>query len=592
MKMISLISILLVIAFCSGELKSQQNISGNWTTKFEKSNYLETESYDETINYFRRLAKASEYAKLFSFGISPQGRDLYCLAVSKDQIFTPGEAKKIDKPILLIINGIHSGEIEGKDACMLLLREMLVTKEKENLLNSVTLLVVPIFNVDGHERSSPYNRINQNGPKEMGWRTTSQNLNLNRDWMKADAPEMQAMLKLFSALLPDFVIDTHTTDGADYQYTITYDMEKFRNIYTGTAEWTKNNFIPNLEKSVEDAGFLARGYVSLKNWSAGLDSGIVDWAATPRFSNGYAAVQNRPCLLIETHMLKPYKERVFATKAMLESVIKYLNEHPVELLNLNEEADSNSINEFHSEQKYLPVSFFATDKYKDTPFKRIQYRKDSSWVSGVKRITYTGKKQDINIPFYYDIRAKDSVNLPVAYLIPKEWGDWENIIERIKLHGIKVEELQEDNLMEVIRYKFKNIKFAAFPFEGRQRVDCDYDTLHQTLMIPRGTYVINTNQRTIRVIANLLEPKSEDSFLRWGFFNSIFERKEYFENYVMEKMALEMMKSDPKLKEEFEKKLSGDKNFKNNPYARLNFFYEHSPYFDKGLNLYPIMRVE
>lgn len=592
MKIILLLSILLAFTSYSQELISQENVPPGWLSKFEKSGYLETERYEETINYFRKLANHSEFAKLFSFGISPQGRDLYCLVISKDKAFNPKEVKKNDKPIILIINGIHSGEIEGKDASMLLLREMLISKEKENLLNSVVLLVVPIFNVDGHERFSAYNRINQNGPKEMGWRTTSQNLNLNRDWMKADAPEMQAMLKLFSSWLPDFLIDTHTTDGADYQYTITYGIEKFQNIYSGTAYWIKNNFIPYLEDRVNNTGFKVTKYIALRNWSAGLDSGIVNWAATPRFSNGYAAVQNRPALLIETHMLKPYKDRVFATEAMIESAIKYINEHPNELLKLNADADSSSMKEFHTDEKYLPVSFYTTNKHKEILFKGIQYRKDSSWVSGAKKIVYTGKKTDMNVSYYYDVRVRDSVSVPVAYLIPKEWGEWDNIIERIKMHGIKVEELLEDNLMEVTRYRFKNVNFASSSYEGHQRVDCDYDTLHETLMIPRGTYIINTNQRTIRVIANLLEPKSEDSFLRWGFFNSIFEQKEYFESYVMEKIALEMMKADPKLKQEFEKKLSGDKEFRNNPYARLNFFYERSPYYDKEKNMYPVMRVE
>src|SRR5690606_39622609 len=211
----------------------------DWTTKFERSDFLETARYNESINYFKQLADHSEYAELITFGVSPQGRDLKCIIVSKDKAFTPADAKKTGKPVILLINGIHSGEIEGKDASMILLREILITKEKDKMLDDVILLIVPIFNVDGHERAGKYNRINQNGPVEMGWRTTAQNLNLNRDWMKADAPEMKAMLKLFSAWLPDFFIDSHTTDGADYQYTITYSIETEQDVYEGTSEFNK-----------------------------------------------------------------------------------------------------------------------------------------------------------------------------------------------------------------------------------------------------------------------------------------------------------------------------------------------------------------
>ncbi|HSP87219.1 MAG TPA: M14 family zinc carboxypeptidase, partial [Ignavibacteriaceae bacterium] len=265
----------------------------DWETYFEKSNYLETPRYEESMEYFQKLSDYSEYAEMFSFGISPQGRDLNCLIVSKDKSFTVKSAKKSGKPIILLLNGIHSGEIEGKDASMILLREILVTKEKEYMLDDLILLVIPIFSVDGHERFGKYNRINQNGPEEMGWRTTAQNLNLNRDWMKADAPEMQVLLKLFSTWLPDFLIDSHTTDGADYQYTITFGYEFFKNIYAGTGKLLNDEFISFLHKKISDGGFLSYNYVGLKNWTVGLDSGITFSASTPRLSTGYTAVQNR-----------------------------------------------------------------------------------------------------------------------------------------------------------------------------------------------------------------------------------------------------------------------------------------------------------
>ncbi len=584
---VSIISILYCI-----NIQPQNKVPKSWLTKFEKSGYTETERYDETMRYFRDLADNSEYAKFFTFGFSPQGREIKCLVVSKDKAFTPSEAKKTGKPIILINNGIHSGEIEGKDASMLLLREILITKEKEDLIDNAILLVVPIFSVDAHERFSAFNRINQNGPKEMGWRTTAQNLNLNRDWMKADAPEMQAMLKLFSDWLPDFLVDTHTTDGADYQYTITYAMETFRNIYSKTAEWTKEKFIPYLIKNEEDAGYLITSYISLKDWGSGLEKGIEDWATTPRFSQGYAAVQNRPGLLIETHMLKPYKDRVFSTKVMLNSVISYINDNPNELIKLNKEADEQSIEKYAKGDDYLPLAYGTKDTSTNILFKGIKFRKDSSWISGTTKIVYTGEKEDMQIPYYNQLTVTDSVSVPIAYLIPKEWGEWDNIIDRIKLHGIEVDQLEEDNVFEVTKYKFKNIKFANSSYESHQRVDCDYDVYQETDTIPQGTYIIKTDQRTIRVLVNLLEPKSGDSFLRWGFFNSIFERKEYFESYVMEKYAEKMMEKNPDLKEEFEKKLKEDEKFRKNPYERLNFFYKRSPYFDKELNVYPVMRLD
>jgi len=574
----------------SSTIYSQAKVPGKWITHFEKTGYLETESYNETMGYFKKLADASPYAKLFSFGLSPKGRNLYCLVVSKDKAFNPVDAKNTGKPIVFIENGIHSGEIEGKDASMLLLREILVTKEKENLIENSILMVIPIFSVDAHERFSPYNRINQNGPINMGWRTTAQNLNLNRDWTKADAPEMKAMLKLFSNWLPDFFVDTHTTDGADYQYTITYSMEHYQNIYRGTRKWITDKLMPFLNKSVNDDGFLIAPYLEFKDRK--IENGIVGASFSPRFSHTYAAAQNRPGLLIETHMMKPYKDRVFSTKSLLNAIINFTNENGKELIALNKAADKNAVEKYSIEKDYLPLSLEVTDKSKPFHFMGIKAEHDSSWVSGVTWTRYTGEKYETVLPYYDEMKVTDSVLAPREYLIPKEWGKWENLIDRMELHGIKVEQLKAPEILNVTEYKFKNVKFANYSYEGRQRVKADYNLVYKTVTVPEGTYVIKTNQRTIRLIVNLLEPKASDSFLQWGFFNSIFERKEYFESYVMEKIARQMMDKDPELKKEFEKRLATDDSFRNNPRQRLDFFYSRSPYMDNHLNVYPVLRIE
>ena len=580
-----LINILILLTTQAALPQSQDE----WITYFERSGFTATPRYDNSMEYFQRLADYSPWAEFESFGISPQERELKFLIVSKDKAFNPSDSKKINKPIVLIINGIHAGEIGGKDASMLLLRDILITKEKESLIDSVTLLVVPIFNVDGHERMSKYNRINQNGPEEMGWRTTAQNLNLNRDWMKADAPEMRSMLKLFSGWLPDFIIDTHATDGADYQYTVTYSVEKFSNIYSGTENWLTEKFIPILEKGVEEKGFLPHSYIYLKKWQEDLDGGIIDWASTPRFSTGYTALQNRPALLIETHMIKPYKERVFSTKAMLETVLEFVSSNAKELIDLNLEADSVSVQNLFMQKKYLHVNFEESDRYSLINLKGFEYYREFSEISGSNKLVYTNVKKDFKVKYYNDIVPIDSIQLPKGYLIPKEWG---TIVDILKLHGVQVNSLKTDSTIEVTKYHFRNVEFANSSYEGRQRVDLEYDLVKEQRMIPSGTFLISTNQRTARVIANLLEPKSGDSFIRWGFMNSIFERKEYFENYVMEKIAEGMLNKNVELRKDFETKLNVDEEFRNSPEERLKFFYTRSQYYDKNYQVYPVMRIE
>ncbi len=575
--------ILLTISF---SVYPQNETQKEWETIFESSGYKATANYRESMDYFKKFEKETQYLKISTFGISPQGRNLYYTIVSKEKIFTSDEIKKSNKPLVLIMNGIHSGEIEGKDASMLLLREMLITKEKEYLLENINVMIIPVFSVDGHERSGKYNRINQNGPEEMGWRTTAQNLNLNRDFMKADASEMQAFLQLFSEWMPDFFIDNHTTNGADFQYTLTYGMEKFENVDKKIAQWTKETFLPYLKKRVESENYLVAPYVGFREGK--LEKGIYDWAAAPRFSNGYAAVQNRPGLLVETHMIKPYKERVFATKAAIEAVLEIANKNPEELISMNKNADKEAVKLYAEQKNPFPLLLKGTDENEPFIFKGYKQLKDSSWISGAERITYTNEPYNIEIPFYNKMEVVETVIAPGMYLIPQEWSV---VIEKMKLHGIRVEQIESSKIFEVERYKFKNVKFNQNSYEGRQTVTMDYDTYKETIEVPAGTFAVKTDQRTVRIILHLLEPKSSDSFVRWGFFNTIFEPKEYFEFYVMEKIADEMMEENPGLKKEFLIRLEEDEAFNKSPYQRLNFFYERSPYFDSKLNVYPVMRV-
>ncbi|HEY7751484.1 MAG TPA: M14 family metallopeptidase, partial [Ignavibacteriaceae bacterium] len=561
-----------------------------WETVFEKSGYVSTPDYNQTKDYFQKLADYSEYAELHSFSLSAQKRPMMYFIASKEKDEIKNDKlwiKDSAKPTVLIINGIHSGEIEGKDASMLLLREILVTREKEYLLDSLNIIVIPIFNVDGHERKSKYNRINQNGPEEMGWRVTAQNYNLNRDWMKADSPEMQIMLKLINEWDPDFMMDTHTTNGADYQYTMTYSVEWSKNIYQPTASWLKSEFVPYLEQQVEGKGFLIHPYVYLKNWSKGFEDGIIYWPSTPRFSTGYFALRNRPSLLVETHMLKPYKDRVYSTKAVLEITLEFVLKNSSELKQLNKKADEDSKK---LTGKYLPISFSNSDKYDLIKFKGYEYYWDSSSVSGTKKLVYTSNQNEFELKYFNDIATKDSVKVARGYIIPAEYS---NLNFKLALHGIGPDRIFiNDTSFVVTKYKFKNVKFASSPNEGRTTVNFDYDNYEEKVKVAKGSLLYLTDQKTARILTHFLEPKSSDSFVQWGFMNQIFEQKENYEDYVMEKLAVEMLTGDPELKREFEEKLKTDEAFRNNPRARLDFFYHKSPYPDKQFNIYPILRIE
>jgi len=558
--------------------------SDDWLTYYEKSGCKRTPRYSETIDYCKKLEKASSWIKVLTFGKSPEGRDLVLVVASKDKAFTPQKAHRTGKAILLVQNGIHAGEIDGKDACLMLLRDIAITKTKEMLLNHVTLLVIPIYNVDGHERFEKYNRINQNGPEEMGFRVTAQNLNLNRDYMKADAPETQAWLKMFNEWLPDFFIDAHVTDGADYQHIVTYGIERHQNLAEPIRSWVNDKYLPMIS-NLKTNGVPVAPYVSLRDNLdplKGLQSGV----ASPRLSTPYVAIQNRPALLIETHMMKDYKSRVEGTYQTIVATMELLNREYASLREAVKQTDEQTINNL---ERQIPIGF----KTLDVPSGNFHYlgfkqRNEKSNISGGTRIIYTKEPFEADVPIYDSVVVSKVVEPPTAYLIPQQW---QQVINRLKMHGVKIENLKEPVELDVEMYRFSNVKWQQTPYEGRHPVTYSVEKVQEKKLFPAGTKVVFLNQRTARVIINALEPEAPDAFVAWGFFDAIFEQKEYTEDYVMEPIAEEMLAKDSVLKKEFETKLISDSTFAKNPFARLNFFYQRSPWWDKNVNLYPIARL-
>jgi murein tripeptide amidase MpaA len=579
-------SVLFLYILLTNTIFSETQGANNWLTLYEKSNYLQTPRYEETINYCKRLAKASPWVRYTSFGRTPQGRDLPLVILSKERAFTPAEAAKTKKAIVLIQSGIHAGEIDGKDASLMLMRDIAITKNRAAFLDRAIVLFVPIFNVDGHERFGKYNRINQNGPEEMGWRVTAQNLNLNRDYMKADAPEMRAMLKLFADWLPDFYVDCHVTDGMDFQYDVTFSMELYPNLDSDIVRWLKQTYLPAMITDVETSNHGIAPYIAVRE-DRDLSKGFAAGAGTPRFSTGYGAAQNRPTLLIETHMLKSYKARVSSTYEMLVSTLAIVNREAETLRAIVERADKKVIAAPNGDS-YLPLRFQTTEKSRPMEFRGIRSTFEFSEISGDLRTVYSHEPVNIATPYFEEVIAIDSVKIPKYYFIPQAWT---KVIDVLKAHEVRMWTLGASVTSTIESYKFSDVKWQERPFEGRHPVKFKSEAFSEVRTFPAGTFVVPTAQRTGKVLMNLLEPNGPDSFVGWGFFDGIFEQKEYGENYVLENLARDMLAKDPALKKEFEAKIAADSAFAKSPNARLNFFYQRSPYWDTAIGVYPVARV-
>jgi murein tripeptide amidase MpaA len=574
---------LLLVGFSA--LAHAQQVPEKWLTGYEKSGYKKTPRYKETMEYCRLLEQGSPWIRVTKFGTSPEGRDMPLVIASKDKIFDAKGAAKSDKAILLIQNGIHAGEIDGKDACLMLLRDIAITKSKASLLDHVILLVIPIYNVDGHERFGPNNRINQNGPEEMGWRVNALNLNLNRDYLKADAPETQAWLKLFNAWLPDFFIDCHVTDGADFQYSVTYGIELHENVAPPVRSWIQQQYLPMLSALRLD-GVPVAPYIFLRDALDPLKGQDGGGVAPPRFSTAYVPLQNRPGLLIETHMLKEYKTRVDGTYGLLEATLRRMNEEYVSLRNAVRLADKEVAKGIH---EAYAVRYDQVDTPSDTiSYLGFRQQNGPSEISGTTGIRYTREPFEAHVPRYDSVRATTLIRPPAAYLIPAQWKD---VAERLKMHGLQLERLTAATTVDVEEYRFSNASWAQSPFEGRHAASYRVDTIQRRRTFPAGTIVCPMRQRAAKVALHALEPQAPDAFAAWGFFDAVFEQKEYAEDYVMESMAPAMLSADSALARQFREKLRTDSLFAKSPGARINFFYQHSPYWDDAVNLYPVARL-
>jgi len=579
MKKIILTTLFLIFAV---NIFGQNN---DWTTYYEKSDFLETPRYDETIIYSKKLAESSGLIEYKSFGISLQGRDLPLLIIDKNKNFSPESVKESGNVILLIEACIHPGESEGKDAGLMLIRDIIIHNKYPNLLEHTTILFIPIFNTDGHERFSTYNRINQNGPTEMGWRTTANNLNLNRDFIKADAVEMQQWLRLFNKWLPDMFIDIHTTDGADYQYQLTYGMLILGDMNDEQTEW-QNNYLTEVEEKLLQDDVLMFPYVSFRRWHDPR-SGLVLRTVTPRYSVGYSAYQNRPALLVETHMLKDYKTRVDATYHLLRHTIEIVDNQYIELKEINKDADSETRD---LAGKELVLEYYTSDKENTIiNFKGVEYDIVHSDLTNDIWVQFSDKPKDYDLVLFDKLMPASSAKLPDAYIIPVEWTE---VISRLEMHGIEYSMQKEPKELDINTYKFSNVSFTNSPFEGRQMVqNFDMEEISIKKLFPAGSVIVPTNQRTAKIIAHILEPIGPDSYVRWGFFNAIFERKEYVETYVMEKMAREMIKANPVLREEYEKAVKENPQYYNNQWTKLFWFYERTPYWDQQKDVYPVGKI-
>lgn len=551
-----------------------------WRTPAEASGFRATPDYDTTVAWIERLVEASPRLHLTSLGQSLEGRPIWMVVASAEGAEAPAELRDSGRPILLAQAGIHSGEIDGKDAGLMLLRDLTVGDRQADLLERASFLFIPILNVDGHERRSAYNRINQRGPDEMGWRTNAANLNLNRDYVKLDTPEMRALVETLDRWQPDLYLDLHVTDGMDKQHDVTWGFHGPHSWSPKAGQWLEERLEVALTRDLEAAGHSPGPHIfSLDRGDPG--RGILKWIGGPRYSDGFGAARHLPTVLVENHSLKPYEQRVLGTYVLLTTALRTLGESGAELRAA-----------IQADRDRKPTEIVLGWGRNEEPepelleFPGVEVRLSPSEISGGERIEWTGRKVGFEVPVYEMTRPLGSVEPPPAYWVPAAWPQ---VIERLDLHGIDFEVLDEPREVEVETYRLGEPQYAEAPYEGRLTVEAEATLESRRMEFPAGSIRVPVDQPLGTLAVLLLEPASPDSFFQWGFFLSVFQRTEYGESYVLEPLA-EQMLGDPKIEAAFHQRLAEDPEFAASPRKRLEWFYERSPFFDERWRLYPVAR--
>jgi len=559
------------------------------STVSERSGFLQTGRYAEVIALCDSFAKAyPKSVRCIDFGTSPEGRPMKALVASTSGTLDAAGARERGLPVVLIQGGIHSGEIDGKDAGFLALREILEGRVAKGALDKLVWVFVPVFSVDGHERFGAWNRPNQRGPEEMGWRTTAQGYNLNRDYVKADAPEMQAMLGLVNEWDPLVEVDLHVTDGAKFEHDVSLQVEP---VHAGDAELRKagrawrDGVIADLARQ----GSLPLPYYPSFVVSDDPASGFEDGVAPPRFSHGYFWLRNRMGMLVETHSWKTYPVRVRVTHNAIVSVLEQVAQHGRQWLRVAHEADARSSK---PGKLAVPLAYSAGKESHRVDFRGYEYTRTLSEVSGALMTRYDESKPQVwKVPLRDNVQPSVSVVPPAAgYLVPAAHAAW--VGAKLKQHGIEFRVIAARPGAAVETFRASEATPAAASVEGHQRMTLKGEWKAETRDIGAGALFVPIAQARSKLAMSILEPLAPDSLVGWGEFNNAFERKEYMEDYVAEDVARTMLEKDPALKARFDKRIAEDAAFAKDPQARLDFFYRLHSSWDERYNLYPVMRTD
>ncbi|MEP6948013.1 MAG: M14 family metallopeptidase [Ginsengibacter sp.] len=552
-------------------------------TPFEKSNEKETATYFQAIDFYKNLDKRSSGIFMKEMGITDAGYPLHLVLISNDEKFDPALWHKQNKVVILINNGIHPGEPDGIDASMMLARDII--HKKIILPGNVVLAIIPVYNIGGALNRNSFSRVNQNGPVSYGFRGSAQNLDLNRDFIKCDSKDARSFAEIFHYINPDILIDNHVSDGADYQHVMTLITTQYDKLGAGLGEWVKKIFEPMLFTGMHDKGWDMVPYVNVENEDPA--KGFTQFYDSPRYSSGYAALFNTIGFMPETHMLKPYAERVRSTYDLMVTIIQRSGVNAKELIQKRKTAIENTIHQKQFALSWQPDS----SKFSTITFKGYEAGYKKSEATGLPVMFYDHSKPFAGPVKFYDAYTPGNfITAPASYIIPQGW--W-SITDLLKLNNVQTERLARDTIMEVSAYHIDNYQSFLKPYEKHHK---NYNVIvsknKEKIKFLKGDYIVNLKQPSNRYLIETLEPGGDDSFFAWNFFDAVLQQKEGYSDYRWDGIAAQLLQKDTALQKKLLQKKASDTLFAKDAGAQLNFIYKNSLYYEPSYSRYPVYRIE
>lgn len=581
MKKITLLFLAIAIFSCQS---SQEGKRTDFTTQFETSKGTETPEYKDVISYYKDLSNAYPEISLFEMKQTDSGEPLHLVVFNADGKMNLNSFKTTDKNKLLINNGIHPGESDGIDASMMLLRDIVQNDSLQKKYEHTLIAVIPVYNIGGALNRNAHTRANQNGPLEYGFRGNVRNFDLNRDFVKQDTKNAAAFADIFHTVAPDVFIDNHVSNGADYQYAITHLFTQHNKLGGNLGKFLETQMRPALETSLNEKEILITPYVNV--WGSTPERGFSQFFDSPRYSTGYTTLFNTLGLMVETHMLKPYKTRVEQTYELMRSALDFTEEKSAEIKDIRSKATQELLS-----KKTYPIRYKVD---RDNPtilqFKGYEGNYIDSKVTNGKRLFYDRLKPYTKpVKYYNNFVVTKEVAIPQAYILKQGWHD---IVSRLKNNHIEFKRLDKDTNFEVEVQYIEDYKTRTSAYEGHYlHYNTKVKSVSKKVMFKKGDIYIPTNQEGVRYLLETLEAEATDSFFNWNFFDTILQQKEGYSGYVFEDIAEQFLKDNPDVKKELDEKMKLDANFAKNPRAQLYFIYKKSPHYEKAHLMLPIFKV-